>query len=256
MAANPLTYNQLGLNLLAMLVRQQPTAAVPFFSLTGADAFFLTLYPEAIRYAEARIYRELVLLGQRIVDTSLVTAVANRTLNLLLMTTQIIVPEGFALITPAGTTTPSLGTRVPYDEASLDVIDELWPTESAVATPSISDFFPRYWALQDANTLVFCPSADAIYTVAITGLFQPNPLSATTTTTYLSTAYPELLEAACMVYLVGAILKNFGAQSGDPSHGLSWEGETQKLMALAKSEEHRRRGLMPPVAPPAGRTGS
>lgn len=247
-----LTYDLLGQNLLALLVKEQPAGAAPFFSLANADGFFQTLYPEAIRYAEALINRELVLLGQRAVDTSLVTVAGSRSLNLLAMTTQIIVPEGFALITPAGMN-PQLGTRVPFDATSLDVVDEIWPIESVTHTPSIMDFEPRMWALQDATTLVMCPTPDAAYTAAVTGLFQPNPLSASTPTTYLSTAYPELLEAACMVYLVGAILRNFGSKSDNPAQALSWQSETATLMASAKSEEHRRRGLMPNVAPPAGR---
>lgn len=245
-----LTFNLLGNNLLALLVKQQPPFNITNFTSGGGavDAFFAQLYPEAIRYAEARIYRELVLLNQRTTDNSLVTVAASRVLNLSAMTTQVIVPEGLSLITPSGTGSPALGTRVPFDEASLDVIDLMWPIEGVTGTPSITDFTSRMWALLDDHTLVIAPTPDAAYTASITGLFQPLPLSSTTTTTYLSTAYPDLLEAACMVYLCGAILKNFGAKSDNPMQALSWEMEVTKLMGLAKDEEHRRRGLKPNVA--------
>ena len=249
MAANPLTFALLGNNLLALLVKTQPPFNVTDF-VGGVDAFFAQLYPEAIRYAEARIYGELVLLGQRTTDSSLLTVPSSRVLNLALMTKQIIVPEGLALITPAGTTSPSQGTRVPFDMASLDVIDLMWPTESVTQTPSITDFTTRMWALREDSFIVIAPTPDAAYTVTITGLFQPSPLSATTTTTYLSTIYPALLEAACMVFLCGGILKNFGAKSDNPAQALSWEAEVMKLMALAKDEEHRRRGLKPNIATP------
>lgn len=235
MAGNPQTYTSLQTMLLAALVRAQP----PF---TTPDAFFTTLYPQAITYAEGRIYKDLVLLATRKTDTSLATAANSRSVALT-MNPQIIVPEGFALINPSG-------TRVPFDMTTLDVIDEIWPTEATVLAPGVNDFSPRYWALLDASTIVYCPTADAIYSAAITGLFQPVALSNANQSTYLSTVYPELLEAACMVWLTGALLHNFSAQSDNPQRAISWEGIYDQLADLAWSEERRRRGLDPDIARP------
>jgi hypothetical protein len=236
-----LTYEGLADFLLAALVRQQPAGSAPFFVSSTADPFFQTEFPEAIRYAEGRIYKELVLLATRTQNTSLTTIAGSRALNLSNMTPlPVIVPEGFALLVSGG--------RVPFDFASLDTIDEIWPAESVTLAPNIADFAPRYWAMQDDHTLVMCPTPDTAYAAVVTGLFQPTPLSSANTTTYLSTVYPELLEAACMVFMTGALLKNFGQKADNPQMAMSWEQETAHLMALAKDEEHRRRGLRPNVA--------
>jgi hypothetical protein len=239
MAGNPQTYNTLQTMLLAALVRGQPPWTVP------PDAFFATLYPQAITYAEGRIYKDLVLLATREIDTSLTTTAGQRTINI--STTNLIVIEGFALVTPAGS--PN-GTRVPFDMSTLDVISEIWPNASVTVPPDVNDFSPRFWAMLNASSVVYCPTADDSYTVALTGLFQPTALSNSNQSTYLSTVYPELLEAACMVFLTGALLHNFSAQSDNPQRAISWEGIYDQLADLAWSEERRRRGLDPDIARP------
>lgn len=211
---------------------------------------FNTLYPQAITYAEGRIYKDLVLLATRTVDASLVTVNGTRSLNLSLMTTKVIVPEGFALLTPAGSNYMN-GTQTPFDEASLDTIDQFWPRPLTTMDPSSADNIGRYWALQDDHTLVMSPTPNAVYRAVITGLFQPASLgpSSPNTTTYLSIIYPELLTAACLIFLTGALLRNFGAQADDPKMALSWESQYAELMPLAKYEEARRRGLVMPDTP-------
>jgi hypothetical protein len=210
---------------------------------------FNTLYPQAITYAEGRIYKDLVMLATRTVDTSLITVSGTRSVDLNAMTpNKIIVPEGFALLTPAGSTRQT-GTQTPFDEASLDTIDQFWPTIATTMGPADADNIGRYWALQDDHTLVFSPTPDAAYTAVVTGLFQPVSLSETNTSTYLSEVYPELLTSACLIWLSGALLRNFGASADDPRSALSWEATYQALMATAKYEEARRRGLVVPDAP-------
>jgi hypothetical protein len=237
------TWTTLQTTLLAALVKAQPP-----YNVVPPD--FAALFPQATSYAEARIYRDIVLLATRTQDASLVTAAASRVLSLATMTTQVIVPEGMALITPAGQTNPALGTRVWYDLADLDVIDLTWPQESVTVAPAINDWTPRYWALRDNQTMVFAPSVPGVYTVEITGLYQPAPISAANPTTYLSTVYPELLEMACLVFLTGPLTHNWSAQADDPKQALSYEGQYQTLMASARHEEMRRRGLAPDTAAP------
>lgn len=239
-------YTTLQSALLQALVKSQAPAYVP-------PADFATLFPRAIEYAEGRIYRELVLLATRKQDTSLVTTAASRQVGLSGMTNQIIVPEGFALILPSGQGNPALGTRVPYDMASLDLIDLIWPVEATVVTPNISDWNPRLWALRDNQTIVYCPTADAAYTAEITGLYQPAALSVSNATTYLSTTYPDVLFLACMIFLTGPLLHHWGLQSGDPAQAQSYEAQYQTAKMSAEHEELRRRGLRPDVAaqPPA-----
>lgn len=209
---------------------------------------FTALFPQATSYAEGRIYKDLVLLATRQQNTSLTTVGGARSLDLSTMVNTkggpIIVPEGLRLIVPSG-------DQVPFDEASLDVVDLLWPNPATTATPTISDWAPRYWAMLDNNLLVMCPTPDSAYTAVITGLYQPTPISAANPSTYISTVYPELLEAACMVFLTGGLIRNFGAQAADPAMSVSWESQYQALKDIALYEEMRRRGLTPDIARPS-----
>ena len=188
--------------------------------------------------------------GARQQNVSLVTTVNSRILNLGSMTNsfggQIIDPEGVALIGPAGTTNPALGTRYPYKMTSLDVIDIVWPQESSTLSPSAAEWLGRWWALLDQNTIVLAPTPDAplgaVYTAEVTGLFQPTPISAANPTTYISTYYPDLFECAIMVFMSGWLQRNYGAQSDDPRQAQSWETQYQTLLPACVQEEDRRRG--------------
>lgn len=249
------TFASLKIMLLATLVKAQPP-----YTVSAPD--FDVLFPQATSYAEGRICHDIPLLGNRQTNTSLATSSGSRTVDTGTINNinggPIIVPEQFNLITPSGSP-PSSGVRVPFDQCSPQLIDQIWPQESTVQTPSLSSFVPRLWAYRDDQTvsnnfapvLIYAPTADGAYTVELSGLFQPTPISTSNQTTYLSTVYPELLEAACMVFLTGALLHNFGSQADDPKMSLSWEGLYQSLLSGIKAEEGRRRGLAPDVPMPA-----
>lgn len=239
-----LTWTTLESALLAMLA-QAPSP----YNVIPPD--FAELFPQATSYAEGRIYKELVLLATRTENsTSLSTASGVRSLALAGMTPNvIIVQEGFGLVTPAGAT-PSTGTIQWFTKTSLDFIDRYWPQQSATMSPATAGVTDRFWAPLDNNTFVFAPTPDAAYHAVIPGLYQPTPISAGNPSTYLSTIYPELLTMACMVWLSGALLRNFGAQSDDPRQAVSWEQQYQTLKAAAEAEELRRRGLTPDLAQP------
>lgn len=210
---------------------------------------FASLYPNAISYAESRICAEIPLLANRTQDTSLTTTNGSRRLNLALMTNPLVVQEGLALIVS--------GTQYQYDKATLDFIDIFWPAEATTLAPNLSDNIGRYWAPLNtgpANTImiagaaatsiiVMAPTPDAAYTAMCTGLFQPKPLSSVNSSTYLSSVYPDLLVAGCMVFLEGTLKRNYGAQADDPKAALSWEGQYSILKEAAAFEEARRRGL-------------
>lgn len=241
-----LTWTTLQESLLVMLAQSPPPYNV-------IPPNFAALFPQATSYAEGRIYKALVLLATRQQNATLITSAGNRNLTLSSMVNAsggpIIVPEGLALISPA-TSAPSTGTRVPYDEASLDVIDLIWPTEATTVAPASAEPGTRMWAMRDNNTIVYCPTADGAYRAEISGLYQPTPISAGNPSTYLSSVYPELLQAACMVFLTGGLLRNFGAQAADPATAISWENQYKMLEILAVEEEYRRRGLQPNIAKP------
>lgn len=234
----PLTWTTLEVELLVLLAQ-----APPPYNVVPPD--FASLYPNATSYAETRITQEIPLLADRTADTSLTTG-TSRSLNLAAMTRVVVVPEQLSLITPAGAAAAS-GARVPYDKADKAVIDMIWPNEATVVAPSIADWSPRLWALLDNSTMIIAPTPGAGYAAEITGLFVPTPLSAGNPATYLSTNYPDLLVAGCMVWLEGGLKRNFGAQADDPRQALSWEGTYQTLKRACEFEEMRRRGLAPNV---------
>lgn len=201
---------------------------------------FMNILPNAIDYAEDRIYREMTFLATRSQDASLTFSGNSRSLNLSQMSTIIIVPEGLSAITPVGSI-PALGTRLPFLNASLDVIDTTWPVESLTVDPSTVQMVERRWAMLDAFTIVVCPTPDAAYYAEITGLFRPVEISATNPTTYISIWYPDLMIAACMIFISG-YMRNFGSQADNPQMAMSWETQYGKLSASATLEEQRRRG--------------
>ena len=228
--------------------------------IAGMPDFVQTQFPMAMSYAENRAYRDLTLLGTRstniVLGQALVTATGSRNVAIPqppAWATPIIVPEGFVLISPVGTTNPALGERYSFDVASLDVIDLIWPTEGTTLDPSLANDIGRFWALRDDHTVVYAPTAPGVFSVELTGLYQPTPISATNPSTYLSNFYGELYVDLGMIYLAGALLRNFGASSEDPRLALSWSAQYDKDMPIARNEEYRRRGLAVPnvaAAPP------
>lgn len=210
----------------------------PAYSLTDVPDFANTL-PNAITYAEGRIYRACTFLAQRVQNAAFSTVAGSREVDFSAASPLILVPEGVALITPTATL-PAAGIRQAFDETSLDVIDLMWPQESITLSPAAVQS-GRMWALKDDHTLVLAPTPDAIYKAEITALVQPLALSATVTQTYLSKVYSDLLINAGMVYLSG-FLRDYGAQSEDPRTGASWESQYKALESGVMSEEQRRRG--------------
>ena len=203
---------------------------------------FEVLFPQGTSYAEGRIYREMTPLCARTQNSSLSTVSGSRTIDLSAMTPlPVLVPEGVALVMPAATL-PAAGTRYQYQLTSLDFIDTVWPTEATTLSPVAAEYRGRWWAMRDGGNIVICPTPDAAYRAEITGLFQPEPISATNQTTYLSITYPELFENAVMVFLTGWLERNYGPQSSDPQQSVSHESQYQTLLASAMAQEQRMRG--------------
>lgn len=214
---------------------------------------FANQFPLAISYAEDRIYQNIPFLGSRKSNNTLTTVAGEREIDISAFTLPMLVVEGVALITPTATQ-PSAGTRVPFDKATLDVLDSIWPQQSVTMNPTAADWIGRYWAMKTDSIIAIVPTPDDAYVVALTGLVRPVSLSSVTSTTYLSQIYPDLMIAGCMIYLQGVIKRNFGAQADDPRQAVAWEGQFDKLMEAARMEELRRRGMLPDApsrSPPA-----
>lgn len=221
MTTQPMTYNQLNTYLQTLIVDQAPSAD------------YATILPAALQDAEQRIYLDMDFLNTRSVNAGSAFTAGSRTFTLPTSPSTIMVLQGVAAITPAGAT-PAAGTRNPLEPVSLDFIDFTWPTESSTALPDS-------WAMRDDATIVVKPTPDQAYIVELTGTFRPNPMSNSNQTTYIGNTYPQLLVAACMVFLTG-YQKNFGAQADDPKMAMSWEQLYQSRLKQALSEEQRRKG--------------
>lgn len=222
---------------------------------------FSNIIPFSISYTEGRIVRDLGMLAQRTQDSSLTFSGTTRSLDMTQMATRVQVPEGLAMITPAGRL-PNQGKSVPFLWTSLDVIDQIWPDQTLTLDPTTAPAGTEwFWSMSDAQTIVVAPIPAGAFVANITGLFYPTPLSATNPTTYLSAYYPNLYIAGGMVYNI-AYMRNFGAMSDNANMGLTWEAEYKKLQIEAMLEEQRRRGqgvgfsqnLPSPIATPQ-RTG-
>jgi hypothetical protein len=259
---------------------------------TAIDFAFQTLFPQATTYAENRIYREMPFLAQRLQDKSLTTTAGSRSISLHGTALPIVVPQRIALLVGPNSigqtdgfgnpivdgfgnpiTTPDQAPfQIPFLPVSLDFIDMFWPQEALTWAPQ--NALAAYWCIEGGVSpedftspdVIIAPTPDAAYTVVLTGLFQQAPISATTPQTYLSTNYPELMIAGCMLFLSGALLRNYssagGPASDEPAMAIHWSQQFDVLMAAAKEEEMRRlqqgtnwmnRPPMPAGAPPGAR---
>lgn len=248
-----ITWDTLETTLLAVIARSP-------FPYTVIPGDFATLLPQATSYAENRIYREMPMLAQRTQDSTLSTTGGKRTVSLKGTTLPVLVPERVAIVS-GGTTYQCIPT-------SLDFLDMYWPAQQATLPPANATGL--YWAIIggvdsdfSSPTIAIAPTPDQTYTITVTGLFQQKPISDTNQQTYLSTVYPELLTAACLVWLSGALLRNYaaagipgGSAPDEPGMPVYWESQYAVLLKAAQAEEVRRRQqgtdwLDRPPAPPA-----
>lgn len=247
-----LTWSTLQTTLQAIIAR----TPYPYSVVDGA---FATLYPQSTSYAENRIYHEMPFLAQRLQDTSLTTTAGSRSISLYGTTLPIVVPQRLALLTPSGSLLQN-GMQVPLLPVSLDFIDIFWPNQSQTWAPA--NALAAYWCIEGgvssvdltSPNVIIAPTPDDAYTIVVTGLFQQAPLGSpgggrgggnTVTQTYLSTNYPELMIAGCMIFLSGALLRNYSAagspqQPDEAAMSVHWEQQFDRLMMIAKQEEERR----------------
>ena len=62
---------------------------------------------------------------------------------------------------------------------------------------------PKYYSMWDENTIVMAPTPNATYTIQLNYILKDPGLSATNTTTYLSTYFPNGLLYACLAEAYG-----------------------------------------------------
>lgn len=206
-----------------------------------SNSDFTTSFPNWIQYAENRIYRELDMLNANIRDSSGTCTPSSRNFNLPTDIGTFLIVEAINIITPAATA-PDSGTRNPLTPVSLQVLDWIWPSSTGATVPQFYAYYSQNTQLSPAQTQVmFGPWPDQAYTVEIVGKFQPAPLSATNTTTYLTLNLWDLMFAATMVAAT-SFQMNFGASGVDnPQMANTWEATYQQLKQSAAVWEARKR---------------
>lgn len=194
-----------------------------------ANADFLAILPQIIDYAEGRIYRETDLINTRVADSSSTLSSNTRT-----FTFPVPATGRFAVVEQINIVESS--SRTPLRPVSREFLDLAWPTAAA----SASTVRPQYYAPFTDQVIVVGPPSGATVTLEVVGTIRPTALSASTTTTYLSTYLPELLVAASMIFAAGYKM-NYGAQADDPKQAVSWEAQYQSLLASVNMEDARRK---------------
>lgn len=206
-----------------------------FLVIPASDTNFLAAIPNIIDFGEQQSYRDLDLLNTIYRDSSVTLTPNNRNLAQANSTTNgpFLVTQQINVITPAGTTNPDNGTRVPLIPATKEMLDFLYPSSSGAGVP-------QYFAPINQNNFIVGPWPDAAYTVESVGTQRPAPLSVSNTTTLLTAYFPDLFLNACLVYGYG-FLKDFGAASDDPKSGLTWQQLYDKALKSAAIEEARKK---------------
>lgn len=207
--------------------------------LNSSDANYEAILPRMIEYAEQRIYREGDFLATVQTYSTDSTTPGTRTYTFPTSPYFITIKE-INLITPAATA-PDSGTRNALRPVSLDVLNMEWPSATGSALPT-------KWAQITNQQIAFGPWPDAAYRIELVGTIRPAPLSATNTSTYLTTYLPDLFLACSMIFAFG-YQRDFGAQSDDPKAAQSWENQYQMLKQSSDFEEFRRKFAGPGWTP-------
>jgi hypothetical protein len=207
------------------------TALATLSVVPETDANWLSILPDAIEYAELRIYRDLDLLST--VSTNASFSTATNASKVALTQGTFVTLQNVNVITPAGTTNPDLGTRVPLLPVSKEYIQYAWPSATNAAVP-------QYFAMIDERTFSLGPWPDAAYTLEIIGTVRPATLSVSNTETFISQYLPDIFLMASMIFISG-YQRNFGRQSDDPQMAQSYESQYQALLKGATVEEYRKK---------------
>lgn len=209
------------------------TSATPFAN-TDAN----NILPSMIEYAELRMYREYDFISTITTNTGTLTS-GNRNYAI---PASFVVLQSANVITPVGKNPDDSGsTRNPVQRTSIEFINATYPSTDITGLPVY--YAPNQTMLTtnpNPTTLAMVPSPNAAYSVELLGTQRPTPLSSTNTTTFLTLNLPDVFKAASMVYGVG-FQRDFGAQSGDPQMGVTWEAQYNVLKEGSMTEELRKK---------------
>lgn len=236
------TYSEF-VNAVADLLILLPTITDATNASPSTDPNFNTILPRAIEYAEQRMYRELDLM-QTFTTATTTTAANTRTYAI---PDNLIVLNSLYIITPAGAAPddPNAKRNVLL-RTTIDALNFIWPSGQTGGN------LPEYFATQADTAIHVAPAPDNQYTLELYGTFRPDPLSATNTSTVLTTYLPDVFLACAMVFFSG-YQRDYGAQADDPKLAQSWETQYQLLKASASEEISRAKSQSQqwtPFSPP------
>lgn len=213
----------------ATYVTQIATMAV----VPTSDPNYQTILPSMIDYAELRIQRDLDFLSTQISNTSYNFTSGNNVLTI--PTSSFITLQTFEVLDGSGNSTPLL-------PVGKEHIQNVYGGGSTTGLPQ---YFAVYGGdsattgLTSQNILVG-PTPNSGYTVRLTGTIRSAPLSASNTSTFISTYLPDLFIMASMVY-ISAYQRNFGRVNDDPAMAQTYESQYQALKSSAMLEENRKK---------------
>lgn len=206
-------------------------------------AALTAILPNVIDFAEQRLYRELDFLTTQTTATAMATANSR---NVTVPST-VIVLQDINIITPVGYMPDQTGAiRNPVQRVTASFINYAWPQSTAL-NGAVS--IPEYYTLLNATTtnptgnttnMLVAPAPDSAYTVEFVGTVRPTPLSASNTTTFLTTYLPDLFMAASIIYVAG-YQQNFSQDGTTPGMADYWEKQYQNLKGSADVEEARKK---------------
>jgi hypothetical protein len=191
------------------------------------DANFVTMLPIAIQSAEQRIYRDLDLL---------VEIVSDRSTTMSQGVAEISIPAAFYTIRNLNAISDA-GDRYPMTPVSRAWFDMVYS-----GNPDNHDLqgVPAYFAMITQGSLIMGPPPDSSYRLEVIGTQRPAALSATNTTTPITTYMPDIFIAAAMIYAAGW-MKNYGAQGDNPQMAQSWQSQYDMLKQSANIEELQKK---------------
>ena len=188
-----------------------------------SDVLTDVIVNDFIEHAEDRIFRELDLDVFRSYQTASLTVgnpfVAVPGINI----TQDAFTRSVQIYTDGGTP-----TREYLIQKDVTFMNEYWPNRDSTGKP-------KYYANWDQDRLYLAPTPNSAYKIELALNKQPSGLSATTTTTWLSTNAPKVLLYACLVEAY-RFLKG-------PDNMLQYyeQGYQQALQGLQLEQQGRRR---------------
>jgi len=208
------------------------------------DPAFLTILPQAITYAENRIYRDLNFLFTSASNSSYYVELGARTLTVPNAANfapgdpygggVLVVTEQLNVLTPAGNTNPDSSIRVPLLPTTKEFLDAVYGASGQTGVP-------KYFAPFNDNLFLVGPFADQRYYVEIVGTFRPISMSSSQKTTFVSLYLPDLFIMASMVYISGYQRNFTSAASNDPQMPINYETQYQTLLKSAAVEEARKK---------------